>query len=112
MVRLQRRGLLGAGGGVAGGKQPVEFLLGKRTVEPAQQKVRRPRQRNLAERNSQRKLEGRAGVSLKGALDFATARAGGLSDDQQASVGLAASWRPHQIAQAASSACASAASWK
>ena len=47
---LQRRGLLGAGGGVAGGKQPVEFLLGKRTVEPAQQEVRRARQRNLAER--------------------------------------------------------------
>ena len=47
---LQRRGLLGAGGGVAGRKQPVEFLLGKRTVKPAQQKVRRARQRNLAER--------------------------------------------------------------
>jgi hypothetical protein len=29
-VRLQRRGLLRAGGGVAGGKQPVEFLLIKR----------------------------------------------------------------------------------
>ena len=59
-VGLERRGLLGIGGDVAGGKQPVEFLLIQRAVEPAQRILRRARQSNLAERDSQRELEGRA----------------------------------------------------
>jgi hypothetical protein len=82
------RGLLGVGGDVAGGKQPVELLLVERAVEPAQQKQRRPRQCNLTERDAQRKLEGRAGVLQKSAFDFSAARAGGLCDDQQMHAGV------------------------
>src|ERR1035437_2933003 len=73
---------------MAGGKQPVEFLLVEWTVKPAQRQMRRPRKRNLAERDSQRKFKGRAGMPQEGALDFATARAGGQCDNQQACVRL------------------------
>ena len=36
---LEGGGFLGAGGGVAGGEKPVEFVLGERAGEPAEQQV-------------------------------------------------------------------------
>ena len=87
---MQRRGLLWVGGGEAGGKQPIEFLFVECAIEPSQEKMCGPRQRDLAERNPQRKLEERrgAGVAEKRALDFAAARACCLCDYQQTNVGV------------------------
>ena len=58
-VCLQCGIFIEACGGVAGGEQPVEFVLGKRGGEPAQQQMSAPGKRDLAERHSERELEER-----------------------------------------------------
>ena len=60
-------------------KEPVEFELGKRPSKPTEQETRGAWQCDLAERDSQRKLEERCAVGTrerkKGAFDLATALA-------------------------------------
>src|ERR1035438_3548605 len=75
--RLQRGGFLRASDRVAGGEQPVQFVLGERAAEPAQQQKRGSRQSDLAQRDAERELEerraGGAGQLEKGSLDLASA---------------------------------------
>ena len=77
-VCLERGGLLICGASVAGGEEPIEFVFGEGAGEPAEQKVGGAGQRNLAERNAERKLKERCGcgrgqMAKEGPFDLATA---------------------------------------
>ena len=64
--RLKHGGFLRANRSVAGGEQPVEFVLGKRAGEPAQQQVRSLGKYDPTERDSEGELEerGRGGAGV------------------------------------------------
>ena len=91
-VGLEGGGFLGAGGGVAGGEEPVDFVLGERAGEPAEQQVGGAREGDLAERDSKGELEergtGEGGVAEKGAFDLAAAAGCVLGHDEDAGAGV------------------------
>ena len=89
---LQRAGFLVIGG-IAGGKQPVEFVFGYRLGEPAEEQEGGFRQGDLAERDAEGELEERgtcpAGPDLeKGSFDCTAAGRCVLGDDEEARAGV------------------------
>jgi len=89
----QSRGLLRVGGGLAGREKPVQFRLGKCSVEPAEKQAGAAGQSHLAKRDAQREFKERSSAGVrqacalqKGSLDFAAAADGVLGDDQQPSL--------------------------
>ena len=78
-VCLECGGLLVGGASVAGGEQPVELVFSEPFGEPTEQEVGCAGQRNVAERDAERKLEerrgcGRGQMAEECALKLATAR--------------------------------------
>jgi hypothetical protein len=89
---LERGGFLGAGG-VTRGEKPVDFVLGDGGGKPAEEEVCGFWQRNLAERDAERKLEEwgarGAGIDLEeGAFDFAATGGCVLRDHEETGIGV------------------------
>ena len=94
-ISLERQGLLRICRDLAGGEQPVQLMFFDWRRQPAEKEMRSARERNLAERDSKRKLEERGGVGCamirackleECALDFAAAFGQVLSYDEQARI--------------------------
>ena len=88
----ERARLIGRSGDLTRRKKPIEFVFGDCAAEPAQQQLGSARKRDLADRNSQRKLQEICGakgilaggqIAVERALNFAAARARILRDDEQ-----------------------------